>query len=81
MDAWITTVLQWLLTQGWPGLIIILLCGMLWLTLKRLDRAHARIEELQDKRVNDARADKEDLVGAVGKLGAALDLVKELQAR
>lgn len=59
MDQFGGQIVTWLLTQGWPGLIIILLLGF-GVTLFRDLRAELKgcrthIAELQQQRVEDAK--------------------------
>lgn len=59
MDHWISSILQWLLTQGWPGVVVVILLAFGAVLFKdmreELRRCRERISELQDKRVKDAQ--------------------------
>ena len=66
MDEAIKTVLTWLLTQGWVGLLTIGQFALIWDMRKELALARSRIAELQDKWVSDSQEMTREVTEAIG---------------
>lgn len=55
MDEVAEHIVRWLISQGWPGVVIILLLADNWWTRNQNRVLRAQIDSIQEKRVSDNR--------------------------
>lgn len=63
---------EWLLTQGWAGIIVLLAVAVIWDQRRDIKDLRTRNTALQDKRVSDAQALTERTLTAIETTRAAV---------
>lgn len=89
IDQWIASILQWLLTQGWPGVVVgalAIFAIMLFRDMRsELTLWRTRYVDLQDQRVKEAKETAADLRVVVEQNKTAIatlsDLIRDRRGR
>lgn len=71
-------VANWLLTQGWPGILVIVMALAIWDQRKEITLLRQRNSMLQDARVTDANGMTREVVEAISSASFAVQTLTEL---
>lgn len=71
-------VANWLLTQGWSGILVIMMALALWDQRKEITFLRQRNSMLQDARVTDANGMTREVVEAISSARFAVQTLTEL---
>lgn len=77
MDTW-PRVAEWLLTQGWAGILVMGMLAVIWDQRKEISFLRIRNSSLQDARVSDAKAVTREMVETITGTRLSVQTLTEL---